>query len=346
MICLPACRARRILGASVAVLLVTSCSSDDVTAPPEPVVGSFTVNASAGWTYVSLRDSAVVVPTPSANESPAWDVGFFANNVTLNGGAAGPGGVAAACLCQNANATDAQVLAMTPESERSDFDAVTSVPAGLTFTSDVLTPAITGWYTGTGAAAAADPAKTYLVRLADSLSYAKVRVTSLQTPSATSAGRVTLEYGLQPSAVAPMEMARTITVDLTTAGAKSVDLNIGAVTSSGTDWDLRLEGFTIKVNGGVSGSGKGAALPATTSFANTTTAVVAPQSYRTDVYAGVFGANRYYRYNITGDNRISPTFDVYLLTRGTTVYALQILSYYSTTGQARHITFRYKQLAR
>jgi hypothetical protein len=337
-------RTARLPLVALSILALGACT-DDVTAPPATVAGSFTVDATTGWTYISLADSATVTPTPSANESGAWDIAFFATNVTLNGGAAGPGGITAACLCQNATASNSELLAMTADSEKGDFDLVTSVPAGVQFTSDVLTPAISGWYAGTGAAATADPAKTFLVRLSDGLSFAKVHVTALQSPTASSAGRVTLEYAVQPTATAAFAAIKTIVVDLTAPGAKSVDLNTGALTTSATDWDLRLEGFTIKINGGVSGGGSAGAAVATQSFAATTTANVAVQSYKTDVYTGVFGAKPFYRYNISGDNRITPTFDVYLIKRGSSVYALQILNYYNSTGQARHITFRYKQIA-
>lgn len=183
---------RRSGGAFVAVLASASlaCSADRVTAPPPPAAGSMTANASTAWVYLSLRDSSVVSPTPSARESSAWDLALFSTNVTLNGGEAGAGGVTGFCVCQNASATNAEILAMTPESEKADFDAVTAVPAGATFAADALTPAVSGWYTGSGAASAADPSKTFLVRLADSAAYAKVRVTTLQSASATSAGKM------------------------------------------------------------------------------------------------------------------------------------------------------------
>ena len=335
-------RSRPLLAALA--LLATACTSDDVTAPPPPPEGSFTLDATQRWTYVSLGDSAIVSPTPSANQSPAWDIAFFASNATLNGGQAGPGGVTGFCICQNVTATDQQVLAMTADSEQADFDAVTSVPAGATFVEDVLTPAIAGWFTGTGASATADPARVFLVRLADSLAYAKVHVTSITGATATSAGQVTLEYAVQASPTAELGTSRTLTVDLST-GAKSIDLDAGAITTSATDWDLRLDGFTIRVNGGISGPGKGGAAASTGSYESITTAKTQDQAYQIDRYAGVFGTHRYYRYNIAGDNRISPTFDVYLIKRGSAVYKLQIIDYYNATGQPRHVAFRYKQIA-
>jgi hypothetical protein len=337
----------RALGAGLLAItpaVIGGCS-DDVTALPPPAEGTVTVDASGSYVYFSFQNGDLVTPTPIAGESSAWDIAFWTTNVTLNGGAAGPGGVTGFCVCQNAGATNAEILAMTPESELADFEAVTAVPAGATFTADALTPAISGWFTGSGAAATADPSKTFLVRLADSLAYAKVRVAALQGASSTSAGRVTLEYAVQPSPTAALGPTQALQVDLTTAGARGVDLNTGSLTTSPTDWDLRLDGFTIRVNGGASGPGKGAAAAATGSFESITTAKTADQAYRADVYAGVFGAQRWYKYNLAGDNRISPTFDVYLVKRGSAVYKLQLLNYYNATGSPRFLTFRYKQIA-
>jgi hypothetical protein len=325
------------------LLLAGGCASDDVVGPPPPS-GTFTVDASHNWVYVSLSDGeAIAMPLPP-NLSDAWDVAFNATSVMLNGGVAGPGGVTGFCVCQNASASNAEVLAMTPASELPDFEAVTGTPAGASFTAEKLTPAIAGWYTGTGAAAVADPSKTFLLRLADNVTFAKVRVAALEAPSATAAGRVTLEFAVQPSPDARFGTTKTLVVDLTTAGAKSVDLKTAALATNDTDWDLRLEGFTIRVNGGVSGPGNAGATPGSGSFESIATASVVANAYKTDTYAGVFAAQPWYKYNIAGDNRISPTFNVYLLKRGSAVYRLQITGYYSATDEPRHISLRYAQI--
>lgn len=334
----------RILPVFAASLLAAACATDNVIGvDPGATQGSFTVNASTGWVYVSLADSGLVTPVPSAGESANWDLAFFATNVTTNGGQAGPGGVTAACICQNASASGEQVLAMSPESELPDFDAVTSVPAGTVFVSDVLTPAITGWYTGSGATAVADTTKSWLVRLADSSSFALVRVRGINGASASNPGIVTLEYRMQSSSAASLGPAQTFDV-LATGGIQRVDLNTGTLSSTPSAWDIAVDGFNIRVNTGISGPGKGGAAANTQSFAATTTAVTAANAYRPDAYAGIFGTNRYFRYNIAGDHRISPTFDVYLIRRGTRTYKLQITSYYSTTGQSRNISFRWAEL--
>lgn len=334
-------RLSRTLALAAAPLLTTACLSSDVVAPPAAVAGTITADASAGWAFARLDNQTVVPAAPNGSPPATWDVAFNATSVMLNGGAAGPGGVSGACVCQNASATDAQILAMTAESERADFDAVTSVASGAVFVQETLAPAISGWFAGAGTSATADASRTFIVRLADGTSFAKMRVTALQSPSATSAGRITIEYAVQAAGSGVFGAQQTLSVDVA-GGARSVDLNTGTLSSNAAEWDLRLEGFTIRVNGGVSGSGQGAATPG--SFTMTSANAFPPQAYRTDTYAGIFGAKRWYRYNLAGDNRISPTFDVYLLKRGNSAFKLQILNYYDAAGQPRRITFRYAQL--
>lgn len=337
---------RRGIGLTGACAALAACSTDDTVAPRTPAAGTFTVDARSGFVYVSLADSTTVSPTPSASESVAWDLGLFATNATLNGGQAGPGGVTGYCVCQNTatNPTNAQWLAMTPASEAADFDTLSRVPAGAQFTSDVLTPAFTGWYQGTGAGATARPDTVYFIRFSDSSGVAKVRVTQLASATATSAGRVTLEYATAANGATSFGPTQTATLDLAT-GAKSFDFQTGQATTSAADWDLRLDGFTARVNGGVSGPGKGGAAKISgMTYGAATPASTSANAFRIDAYAGVFGTSRFYKYNIGGDNRITPTFDVYLLKRGSTVYKLQITNYYNATGTARFITFRYAEL--
>lgn len=334
--------------AAVALLLGTAaCGRDEITAPTEPVSGTVTVNASAGWAYLSLHEGAVVTPAdPLA--STEWDLAFNASSVMLNGGQAGPGGVTGYCLCQNsaANPTTEQILAMTAAGELADFDAVGSgsAPAAAAFVADALTPALTGWYTGTGAAAtAADEA--FLVRLRDSLTYAKVRVAEIEGATAASPGRVTLEFATQAGTTGALGAVRTLEVTVPAAGAVRVDLAAGAV-ATGTAWDLQLDGWTIRVNGGASGPGKAGVATTTTSFAEIADAFAGDaRAYRTDTYAGVFGQHPWHRYNLLGDHRITPVFDVYLIRRGSALYKVQVLDYYGPAGETRRITLRYEQLA-
>jgi hypothetical protein len=154
---------------------------------------------------------------------------------------------------------------------------------------------------------------------------------------------VTIEYAVQADSNAAFGTVQTLDVDLT-GGMQQVDLNTGTSGTSVADWDLELEGFDIRLNGGASGTGDAAASAASEPFGDVATAVTFGSAYRTDVFSGIFGASPWYRYNLAGDNRISPTFDVYLIDRGSVTYALQIVNYYGATGQPRQISFRFRRI--
>lgn len=336
---MPFATPRRTVAALLTATALAACAGDEINAPSDPVEGTITVNAATGWGFASLANEEVVAVTDPTS-SAAWDVGFNALNVMLNGGAAGPGGVRGFCLCANADATDEQVLAMTPENQLAAFDAVTvdDVPSA-GFEAEKLVPAIAPWFEGTGAAIVADGG-TWLLRLRNGTSFAKLRVVSLSGTSATDAGEVTVEYAVQPTAEDPFGPTENVVLDA--AAGSTLDLIGGAV--DGAEWDIALEGFTFTVNGGVSGTGSVAATPSDVAFESVTTASIEPRAYRTDTFGGVFTSSPWYRYDLTGEHLVHPTFDVYLVERGGDVYKLQILSYYGPAGEARQITFRYSKL--
>lgn len=335
----------------VLALVLAACDDNPVVVVP-PVTGEVTVDASAAFTYLgAIGDSLKAVAVTDQTTSSAWDVGFFATTVTTNGGAAGPGGVSVACVCANAAATNTELQAMTPAGELTDFDSVTAATAtGATFGSDQLLPAIGGWYTGAGAAATVTPNRAWIVREGSaSAVLGKFRVTQLSGASASYAGQVTIEFAVQPASGQPFGATQTATVNVAAGGPVYFDLTTGAVTDA-SNWDLRFEGWAIRVNGGVSGSGTvRAVLDTSTAFANITATYagfVPPQAYSADAFAGVFNQSPWYRYNITGsDNQIWPTFNVYLLRRGTTTFKVQLINYYGPAGQPRQITVRYQRIA-
>jgi hypothetical protein len=342
-------RAAAATAAALLSLVAVACDGGP-TEPPFADVATLTVDASAGWTYVDLGSPARSVAVSDPGASSDWDLGFYATSVMLNGGAAGPAGVSGYCVCQNAGATNAQLLAMTPESELAAFEAVTAAQIPTddgAWQSDALAAAIAGWYRYDPAthvvSAATD--KAWKVRTADGTAFAKLRVAKIEAASRTDAGRVTLEFAVQSSRGAPMGEVRTLVVDLSTSGKVYVDLRAGAV-SDASKWDLLLEGYAIRVNGGVSGSGKAGAVAADQSFAAIADASDLTDShYRGDAYGGVFDTHRWYRYNLDGDHQVWPTYDVYLIRRGEEVYKVQITGYYGPAGEPRHITFRYAKLA-
>ncbi|HSA54453.1 MAG TPA: HmuY family protein [Gemmatimonadaceae bacterium] len=335
-----------------AVLALAACDDDSGTGPTPPAATSeITVDASQAPAYVRLDNTATAVSVADPSTSSAWDLSFFATGVTVNGGAAGPGGTVAYCLCANENATDAAVMAMTPENQLAAFESVeaTDIPAESAFEADVLNPAISGWYSGTpGGAVTAVPSRSWILRKGTtSALLGKFRVTGISGATATHPGSVTFEYAIQPSAGAPFGATQTETVDVST-GPVYFDLATGSV-STAASWDVQFSGYDIRLNGGVSGSGSvSAVVDEQMPFGQITAqyaGFVPPQAFRADAFGGVFASSPWYRYNITGtDNQIWPTFNVYLVKRGDEVFKVQLTGYYSETGTPRQITIRSARL--
>lgn len=331
--------------------LALACGDSSTEPPPPPVTAQITVDASVAPAYVRLGTPSATVTPADPSTSTAWDLSLFATTVTANGGAAGPGGVSVYCLCQNANASVAEIQAMTPASQLAAFEQVTTanIPAASAFSADALSPAIAGWYSGSaGPAITPVTTRAWILREgASSVTLGKFRVVSIANASATAAGVVTFEYALQPSPGAAFGPAQSASVD-TRNGPVYFDLSTGAV-STAASWDLRFSGFDIRMNGGVSGTGTlSAVADNSTPFPQITApyAATAPaQAFRKDAYSGVFATTPWYRYNITGtDNQIWPVFNIYLVQRGTEVYKVQLTGYYSATGASRQITVRSARL--
>jgi hypothetical protein len=329
---------------------VAACS-DETTGPDGGArPDSLGVDVFANWAYVSLFDGTPrLVSVADAANSSAWDIGFFATAVTVNGGAAGPAGVLGYCVCQNGALSDAQVGALRASDGLSAFEAVgvSAIPtADSLWRSDALAPAIAGWwrYNSTTREVSAVPDTSYLVRASDGQSFAKFRVVQIANATQSTAGRVTFEYALQAAKGAAMGAVQSASIDVPATSRVHFDLNSG--TQIETGWDLAFQGYNIQVNGGVSGNGSAGAIASGTPFGNITDASAPPASvYRADAFGGVFQGRKWYRYNITGaDNQIWPTYDVYLIKRGSAVYKVQLINYYNASGRERFITFRYAKL--
>ena len=188
------------------------------------------------------------------------------------------------------------------------------------------------------------PANVWKVRTASGEAYAKFHVTGIAGATQQHAGGVTFEYAVQSSAGAAFGVPETATADVS-SGAVYFDLETGSVVGATDDWDLLFEGWDIRVNGGVSGSGDAGAVLSGELFDDVTDASDVPaRVYAGDAFGGVFEAHPWYRYNLGGNHQIWPTYDVYLVRRGDSVYKVQLTSYYGPTGDSRQITFRYARL--
>jgi hypothetical protein len=335
--------------ALLALAVVPACGDDGPAGPgtEAPAFETLTVDASSGWALVRLGDPAMPVTAADPATSDAWDLGFFATSVMLNGGAAGPGGVEGYCVCANAAATDAQVLTMTADGEAAAFESVTraAVPTSAdAWQGDALAPAIDGWYAYDPAThvVSAAPSKVWKVRTRAG-SFAKLHVVGIEGGTQATAGRVTVEFAVQATAGAPMGEVQRVTLD-GSGGRAWLDL-VGGGGGTAAAWDIALDGWDLRVNGGVSGDAQVGAVLADESFDAMADAGDAPASvYAVDAFGGVFDAHPWYRYNLQGNHQIWPTYDVYLVRRGDDVWKVQLTGYYDEAGNTRRITFRYARL--
>ncbi|HMS01628.1 MAG TPA: HmuY family protein [Gemmatimonadaceae bacterium] len=339
----------------LALSTLAACDSSD-SVGPAPINTATTdvlVDASASTAYVRLGDTVRAVTPASPATSTEWDLSLFATTVALNSGAGGPGDVQGYCLCGNENVSNAEIQTLTAANQRAAFDAVTAaqIPADNQFSNESLIPRISGWFTGTGASAAANPARTFVLlrtRVLPIPLYGKFRVTSLSGATATSPGTVTIEYTMQATGAGPLPAARTATI---TVGSAPVyfDLVNGTTVSAGDTWDIRFEGFLIRANSGASGgAGILVAPPVDADFATldlTTLRATPNRDFGQDALGGPFGARPWYKYNVTGtDQQIWPNFNVYLVKKGSQVFKGQLTGYYDAQGQSRRITVRSARL--
>jgi hypothetical protein len=343
--------------AAGAAVLFTACASDEATGPAvEPVDSATTevvVDASVRTAFIALGDTVRVVTPATPSSSTEWDLSFFATTVALNSGPAGPGGVRGYCLCGNENVSAAAIQTLTADNQRGAFEAVTAaqIPSDEQFAAESLIPRISGWFTGVGAAAQANPNRTFVLlrsRVLPVPLYGKFRVTSITGSTASAPGTVTFEYTMQATGTGPLPAVRSATV---TVGSAPVyfDLVAGATSSASGTWDIQFDGFLIRANSGASGgAGHLVAPPVDGAFGTLDLAALRATpnaAFGQDQLGGPFGARPWYQYNVTGtDLQIWPNFNVYLVKKGDRVYKVQLTGYYDVTGKARVITVRQARL--
>ncbi len=341
--------------------LFAACSSSDTgVTDPGSSFATLQLNVTASPAYVALGAPATLVSVSDPSTSTAWDLEFTSTpTVAVNGGASGPGAVRAYCLCANSNLSLAQVEALTAAGAATSFAAVTaaSVPADSLFTADVSSQAVSGWYDYNATThATTTNSNVWGIRLASaSGAYAKFRVIALPAPAQSNAGPVTIQWAVQSSATGVMGADKQAVVDLSSGAKVYVNLSTGTTSaSSATAWDIALQGYTISLNGGASGSGNAAAVPLVpstyyASYAAITAipvgaAGIPPTAFIPDGTGGAFLTVAPYEYDQAA-HQVYPTYDVYLVKRGTSVYKVQVIGYYSTAGVFGSLTLRYAKIA-
>jgi hypothetical protein len=348
--------------AVVTTALMSACSStpdSTTTVPPGAGDSSLVINASTSTAYVTLGVPASSPSISDPGTSTAWDLSIGPDlTVAVNGGASGPGADQAYCLCANQSLTLTQVEALTATQGATAFDAITtaSIPGDASFVSDSASAAIGGWYNYNATTHAITPSGTvYGIRLAStSGGYAKFRVTAIPSPGMSNAGLVTLQWAVEPTGSSALGPDQQATVDLSTGGKVYVNLTTGDTSSTvPAAWDIALQGYTISVNGGSSGSGDVAAVVLVPSSFYTSydsiTAIpfgatgIPSNAFTTDGAGGAFLSAPAYQYDPVS-HQVYPTYNVYLVKQGSDVYKVQVTGYYNTGGVFGYITIRYAKL--
>jgi hypothetical protein len=352
-------RATPFLGVAALVALA-ACSDDDGGATgvgpsltrsdtvDTRVSGATGANPTTRWRYVNLENPAqpLQLTDEQARASTAWDVAFNGFSTQVNGGLGRAGGISVFCVCQNSGTLTGTALvnavrSLSSASEAGDFEGVSAaqVPAETQFRADTLL-GIQDWYsTGAGGARAVQP-YAYVLQRPNGLGYAKFQVTAVQNASGAAPGAVTFRYATIPPNRSGFGAIVTQTVQVPATGVVRFSFTSNAATTA-ADWDVAFEGWRIYTNSGASAqaatAGAGAYNGTTQLQGNPTFEALAPNqvsptanAYRADG-TGVFSTRPTWAYE-QSSNTALPTYDVYLLKKGNTVYKLQVTGYRRQTA--------------
>lgn len=327
-------------------------STDEVQVGETVVTTSINATSSDTLVYFSLATNSVVPRTGD------WDIALRRYEIRLNSSAtAGTAtkNVTAASLGNNLALSNTQLLALTTDNTLAAFNAVSaSAITSATFTGDVLSENKSGYLNFSGLPTA-NAAAYWKVRTANN-GFALVHVTGITYGTANNLASMTIESRLQSGTT--LGAAQTTTVPLNGTTPVNVSLVTNAVvTPSGCNWDLLVDprlsqSFAITTNTGCNvGTYPGGSSP---TFANATSASDAPTyalylaalsgPIPNDVTSTSATLPLLFKYNLNNDNRLTPTFNTFLVKSGTKVYKLQSINYYSAAGASGNVTLRYARL--
>jgi hypothetical protein len=299
------------------------------------------------FTYYSFATKEIVSMTDDqAANSTEWHIAFKRSEIRLNGGVSGPGRVVGINLQDGQDVISAAI-----------FDGIGAAdkPEPQDFLSDGPVYAISEWYSYDPVShTMSAPGNVYEMRTAEDR-FAKFVVDSLEGAGREDAGRISFRWvvgegtdltGLEGSA----------TVDVSDAAEVFFNLSLGEeVTptepSTSTDWDIAFSGYSIRINGGLSGPGEAGALPAFqmgASFEELDTANKSGGHYFADRAGSAFSTDggEWYSYD-SSTHLLSTKNHVYLIDTETGLYKMQILNYYRElegTPVSGFITFRWRPL--
>jgi hypothetical protein len=324
---------------------------DDTTAPEELLIeGQVTVDASSPITfqYFDLESLETITVTDAASDSD-WDLAFRRFGVKLNGGVGGPGNVEGANLLNSAGKTEAEVLAFTRAYADSVWESVTGDDiAGAPFQFDNLVEAPSNvWFRfdPISRGLVANSGQAWKVRTAEG-GHGLVRVVGMVAPNALTSATVEVRYQAPGGTLAaPVEIEGN-----TSAGPAFYDIETGTtVTPAGCNWDFSFDpGYAVTFNEACDAGTF--PLDAAADFTAVTVADDAPDyasflSAIAGAFPSTFDAPEdVFWYNLEGNQRLWPTYNVFLVRKGGTVFKLQVLDYYDSTGASGYPTVRFEQL--
>ncbi len=308
------------------------------------IVTSSPLNASSADTlvYFSFATNTLVPKTGT------WDIALRRFEMRVNGGVAGSGSVTGFNFENTKTATPAQVFALTNLNTLAAFDSVRDarIPADSLFKADRLIPNATGFLSFGAATPTAKTANFWKVRTATG-AHQLTRVTAI-----TFAGRalssVTFESRTQTGTI--LGAARSFTI---ATGASPVSVNLGngnIVTPAGCNWDLVITPALYEISANAACNAGTYPGDATAAFAGTTSASDAPQygaflSLLTGpIPNDIENPAGPFRYNLNNDQRLSPSFNTFLIRNGAATYKLQVIGYYGLSGAGGFPTLRYARI--
>lgn len=348
--------ARRLFVALAGLTALTACEGEsDPTGPNslgrEPaineVVTTAPLNASSNDTlvYFSFTTGGLVSRTAD------WDLALRRYEVRLASPATGSSKtVLGYSLANNQNATNAEVLAFTRTSTLGAFDALrdAQIPADGQFATDSLANSPQSHLVIGGGVPTANAAQFWKVRLANGqfavMRTSRIKFTGFVTDTIYIESRLQTGNALGPVqtiAVAPGGVTRAISL---TANA--------VVTPNGCNWDVQFDpgsrALALTVNTACNvGTYPGTASP---TFAAVTTASDAPQYVPFlslllgPIPNSILDTKAPFRYDLTGQQRLHPAFNVYFAKVGTKVWKFQVIDYYSNTGAPGFPSIRYARV--
>lgn len=303
----------------------------------------------AGPLNAASADSFVYFSFPNGklvSQTEGWDIAFRQNELRVNGGVSGIRDVRGYAMGNNASLSDAQLRALTVGGTLADFDAIrdAQIPPDDQFVTDRLVEDRTAYLTLTSAAAGANTAAYWKMRLANG-TYALMRVAAAGFTPQGALAAITIESRLQSGTTLGVTHQALLSLSPATVNF-SLALN-DTVSLGGCNWDLQVDAKSLgmTVNSACNaGTYPGLHGPPFTSvaFANDAPAyapyladLVGPIPSDTADPAGPL------RFNLNGDGRYNPTFNTFLIASGVNVWKFQVVSFTDAAGRNGYPTVRY-----